>query len=134
MNASSGSPDAVSVYQPLDPTKQQIRLATFEYEGDVEDIVRRALNEQISQIETENRTPHVPRAADGINEIDRIVGTGFNWGPPSVLVDTMTPAGATRMIEEAGLPVPQALAAIGADAGQTFQHPHINIGKFFVAG
>ena len=76
----------------------------------------------------------VGEAADGINEIDRIVGTGFNWGPPSVLVDTMTPAGATRMIEEAGLPVPQALAAIGADAGQTFQHPHINIGKFFVAG
>ena len=73
-------------------------------------------------------------AADAINEIDRIVGTGFNWGPPSVLVDTMTPAGATRLIEEAGLPVPQALAAIGTEAGPTFQHPHINIGKFFVAG
>ena len=76
----------------------------------------------------------VGEAADGINEIDRIVGTGFNWAPPSVLVDTMTSAGALGMIEEAGLPVPAALVEGIGEAGRRFHHPSINVGKFFVAG
>lgn len=76
----------------------------------------------------------VGEVADGINEIDRIVGTGFNWAPPSVLVDTMTPAGAVGMIEEAGLAVPRALVEGTDEPGRRFRHPHINVGKFFVAG
>lgn len=76
----------------------------------------------------------VGEAADGINEIDRIIGTGFNWAPPSVLVDTMTPAGAVTLIEEAGLAVPPALVEGSGEPGRRFQHPHINVGKFFVAG
>jgi 3-hydroxyacyl-CoA dehydrogenase len=76
----------------------------------------------------------VGEAADNINEIDRIVGTGFNWAPPSVLVDVMTPAGAIGMIEEAGLPVPPALVAASESGERLFAHRHINVGKFFVAG
>ena len=76
----------------------------------------------------------VGEVADGINEIDRIVGTGFNWAPPSVLVDTMTPEGAIGMIEQAGLSVPEALTATAQESGRRFAHPHINVGKFFVAG
>ena len=76
----------------------------------------------------------VGEAADGINEIDRIVGMGFNWAPPSVLVDVMTPAGAIGMIEGAGLPVPASLVAASEGPKPLFSHPHINIGKFFVAG
>jgi 3-hydroxyacyl-CoA dehydrogenase len=71
-----------------------------------------------------------------INGIDRIMGTGFNWAPPSVLVDTMGAPAAVEMIEAADLPVPGQLAA-AARSGEPqrfFQHPNINVGKFFVAG
>jgi hypothetical protein len=40
------------------------------------------------------------------------------------------------MIEEAGLEVPQLLAG-AAESGTPehfFEHPHINVGRFFVAG
>ncbi len=71
-----------------------------------------------------------------ITGIDLIMGAGFNWAPPSVLVDTMGPASAVAMIEEAGLPVPEILskAAASGEPRRFFDHPAINIGKYFVAG
>lgn len=78
----------------------------------------------------------VGEVAEDIGAIDRIMGMGFNWAPPSVLVDVMGPKAAVSMIGEAGLPVPDALAS-AAKSGEPkrfFQHPHINIGRFFVAG
>ena len=71
-----------------------------------------------------------------ITGIDMIMGAGFNWAPPSVLVDTMGKAAAVEMIDAAGLPVPQALSA-AASSGEPekfFNQRRINIGKFFVAG
>ncbi len=78
----------------------------------------------------------VGEVTDTINGIDRIMGAGFNWAPPSVLVDTMGPGAAVKMIEEAGLPVPSALteAAKTGKPARFFHHPHTNTGKFFVAG
>ncbi len=78
----------------------------------------------------------VGEVTDDIDGIDRIMGMGFNWAPPGVLVDTLTPAGAVRMIEGAGLAVPEALtkAAETGDPKRFFQHPNINTGRFFVAG
>ncbi len=67
-----------------------------------------------------------------INDIDRIMGMGFNWAPPSVLVDTMGLTNATKMISEAGLGVPAALADAAPDT-RFFHHPTINTGRFFVA-
>ncbi len=67
-----------------------------------------------------------------INDIDRIMGMGFNWAPPSVLVDTMGAPRAVAMIREAGLAVPAALADAAPDT-TFFNHPTINIGRFFVA-
>jgi len=46
---------------------------------------------------------------DSIEGIDRIMGLGFNWAPPSVLVDTIGPEATARMMEEAGVPVPRAI-------------------------
>ena len=77
----------------------------------------------------------VGEVSESIDGIDRIMGLGFNAAPPSVLVDTIGARGIVRMIEEAGLAVPAALA----DAAQTgepkqfFNHARINIGRFFVA-
>ena len=73
---------------------------------------------------------------DSIREIDMIMGAGFNWAPPSVLVDTMGATAAVQMIEQAGLRVPEILskAAASGEPARFFDHPTINIGKYFVAG
>ena len=77
----------------------------------------------------------VGEVAESINDIDRIMAAGFNWAPPSVLVDAMGAAAAVRLIESAELSVPAVLAE-AASAGRTapfFVHPTMNPGKFFVA-
>ena len=68
-----------------------------------------------------------------ITGIDMIMGAGFNWAPPSVLVDTMGAAAAVEMIDAAGLSVPKALSAAASSGEKFFNQPRINIGKFFVA-
>ena len=78
----------------------------------------------------------VGECTDTIDGIDRIMATGFNWAPPSVLVDVMGPKAAVDLIARSGLPVPQVLeeaAAIG-EPKTFFEHPTLNTGKFFVAG
>ena len=71
-----------------------------------------------------------------ITGIDLIMGAGFNWAPPSVLVDTMGADSAARLIEEAGLPVPEAIskAAVSGEPRKFFEHHAVNVGKYFVAG
>jgi hypothetical protein len=70
-----------------------------------------------------------------ITGIDMIMGAGFNWAPPSVLVDTMGVAAAVRMIEQAGLPVPQKLAqaVTAGEPTRFFDNAQVNTGKYFVA-
>jgi 3-hydroxyacyl-CoA dehydrogenase len=76
----------------------------------------------------------VGEVTESIDGIDRIMGTGFNWAPPSVLVDALTPAGAIALIEGSGLPVPQNLRGAAAAGARLFRHATINPGRFFVAG
>jgi len=80
-----------------------------------------------------HRVGEVTGSLDGI---DRIMGTGFNWIPPGALVDVLGAGTGVAMIERAGLPVPEALAraARSGEPRRFFQHPHINVGRFFVAG
>jgi hypothetical protein len=77
----------------------------------------------------------VGEVTDTITGIDRIMGAGFNWAPPSVLVDTMGAASAVRLIEEAGLTVPKALetAARTGEPRRFFRDRQGQHGKFFVA-
>lgn len=77
----------------------------------------------------------VPEVAETITGVDLIMGMGFNWAPPSVLVDTMGVDNAINMIKKVGVPVPAALEAAQKE-GRTepfFNVPNVNIGKFFVA-
>jgi len=77
----------------------------------------------------------VGEATETITGIDLIMGCGFNWAPPSVLVDTIGLSKTVAMIQEAGLDVPSILGD-AANAGRTdkfFNDPRINVGKFFVA-
>ena len=78
----------------------------------------------------------VGEVTDSITGIDMIMGAGFNWAPPSVLVDVMGKREAVALIEEAGLPVPEILAR-AARTGKPkrfFDQPQVNVGKYFVAG
>ncbi len=74
----------------------------------------------------------VGEVCESITDIDRIMGAGFNWAPPSILVDFLGPANTVKMLSEAGVTVPTAIA----DADEStvfFHHPHMNRGRFFVA-
>jgi 3-hydroxyacyl-CoA dehydrogenase len=80
----------------------------------------------------------VGEVTEGIAGIDDIMGFGFNWAPPSVLVDTIGLKNVVSMIETAKLPVPALLAAALAPAAAApkrfYTNPHGNTGRFFVAG
>lgn len=78
----------------------------------------------------------VGEATETIAGIDDIMGFGFNWAPPSVLVDTIGPKETVAMIEKAKLAVPKALAeaATSGTPRRFYTNPHGNIGRFFVGG
>ncbi len=106
-------------------------LAVFlEAEGDEAAIARKVIAGYISYA-----FHRVGEVTETITGIDMIMGAGFNWAPPSVLVDTMGAAAAVELIERAELPVPRAILA-AAESGTPrpfFSHPHVNTGKYFVA-
>lgn len=74
----------------------------------------------------------VGEVTDTITGVDLIMGMGFNWAPPSVLVDTIGLEATRGMLKEAGVPVPKLLAE-AAEGTEFFSHPQINVGRFFVA-
>lgn len=64
------------------------------------------------------------------SDVDKIMGFGFNWAPPTVLADVMGIKETIAAIEAAGLPVPKVLA--NAKPGQRlFTVPDVNVGRFF---
>ncbi len=65
-------------------------------------------------------------------DVDRIMGFGFNWAPPTVLADVIGIKETIAQIEKCGLEVPAVLAK--APAGQPlFREANVNIGRFFSA-
>jgi 3-hydroxyacyl-CoA dehydrogenase len=78
----------------------------------------------------------VGEVTETISGIDDIMGFGFNWAPPSVLVDTIGLKETIGMIEKAKLPVPRILsdAAKSGAAKRFYTSPFGNIGRYFVAG
>jgi 3-hydroxyacyl-CoA dehydrogenase len=65
-------------------------------------------------------------------DVDRIMGFGFNWAPPTVLVDLMGVETTTRLLEKNGLPVPAVLKqAAQRPTARLFREPNVNIGRFF---
>lgn len=74
-----------------------------------------------------NRVGEVVKEA---RDVDRIMGFGFNWAPPSVLVDLMGVDAVVAALERAKLAVPKVLT--DPSSGRLFNEPHVDIGRFFV--
>jgi len=65
-------------------------------------------------------------------DVDRIMGFGFNWAPPTVLVDVIGAKATIALLEKYKLAVPQVLQhAAGRRDERLFREPHVNIGRFF---
>ena len=74
-----------------------------------------------------NRVGEVVKEA---RDVDRIMGFGFNWAPPSVLVDFAGAAETIAALERAKLVVPEVLRE--HRGGPLFREPHVDVGRFFV--
>jgi len=65
-------------------------------------------------------------------DVDRIMGFGFNWAPPTVLVDVIGVKTTIGLLEKYGLPVPHVLAQAAKHPHERmFREPNVNIGRFF---
>jgi 3-hydroxyacyl-CoA dehydrogenase len=78
----------------------------------------------------------VGEVTETIAGIDDILGFGFNWAPPSVLVDLIGPKQMVAMIDKAKLPVPKVLgdAATSGAPKQFYTNQRGSTGRFFIAG
>jgi 3-hydroxyacyl-CoA dehydrogenase len=67
-------------------------------------------------------------------DIDRIMGFGFNWAPPTALIDLLGVKTAIRLLETQDLPVPQVLQQAAKHPNERmFREPNVNVGRFFAA-
>jgi len=65
-------------------------------------------------------------------DVDRIMAFGFNWAPPTALVDVLGVRTTIRLLEGLQLPVPRALEQAAQHPDQRlFREPHVNLGRFF---
>ncbi|HEY5951934.1 MAG TPA: 3-hydroxyacyl-CoA dehydrogenase family protein [Kofleriaceae bacterium] len=66
-------------------------------------------------------------------DVDRIMGFGFNWAPPSVLVDAIGAPRTIELLQREQLPVPAVVAQAASEGKPLFDEPSVDSGRFFVA-
>jgi 3-hydroxyacyl-CoA dehydrogenase len=66
-------------------------------------------------------------------DVDRIMGFGFNWAPPSVLVDAIGAPRTIELLEHERFPVPPVVAHAASADKPLFDEPSVDSGRFFVA-
>jgi hypothetical protein len=66
-------------------------------------------------------------------DVDRIMGFGFNWAPPSVLVDVIGARRTVKLLEAAKLAVPRVVADAAERQVALYDEPNVDIGRFFQA-
>lgn len=65
-------------------------------------------------------------------DIDRIMCFGFNWAPPSVLVDAIGPGRTIVLLQQANLPVPTPILEAATHQRALFNEPTVDSSRFFV--
>ncbi|MBI5536674.1 MAG: 3-hydroxyacyl-CoA dehydrogenase family protein [Deltaproteobacteria bacterium] len=96
--------------------------------GPEADLVRRVVFGYVSY--ALSRVGPTEVAAD-VTVVDQIMGWGFNWAPPSVLVDLCGRKQVVQAMNELGLKVPAVVQDL--PDGQKLSGQHSNIGRYFVA-
>ncbi|HTJ43425.1 MAG TPA: 3-hydroxyacyl-CoA dehydrogenase family protein [Kofleriaceae bacterium] len=69
----------------------------------------------------------------GARDVDRIMGFGFNWAPPSVLVDAIGARRTIALLDKAKLPVPRVIVDAAEKNTLLFDEPAVDRGRFFYA-
>jgi 3-hydroxyacyl-CoA dehydrogenase len=75
----------------------------------------------------------VGEVVERARDVDRIMGFGFNWAPPSVLVDAIGARRTAVLLERAQLPVPRVVLEAAEKNVLLFDEPEVDRGRFFVA-
>jgi 3-hydroxyacyl-CoA dehydrogenase len=65
-------------------------------------------------------------------DVDRIMGFGFNWAPPSMLVDAIGPGRTIVLLQQAKLPVPAPILEAATHQRALFNEP-VDSSRFFIA-
>ena len=73
----------------------------------------------------------VGEVVQSVADVDRIMGFGFNWAPPGVLVDLIGARRTVALIEAARLPLPRVLVEAAERNQRLFDATHVDIGRFF---
>jgi 3-hydroxyacyl-CoA dehydrogenase len=96
--------------------------------GDAATLLRRIVLGYISYgLERVGEVVAAPR------DVDRIMGFGFNWAPPSVLVDAIGARRTVTLLERAKLRVPRVIIAAAERNQNLFDEPAVDRGRFFFA-
>lgn len=66
-------------------------------------------------------------------DVDRIMGFGFNWAPPSVLADAIGARRLIGLLDRAKLLVPRVVVEAAEKHLNLFDEPEVDRGRFFVA-
>jgi 3-hydroxyacyl-CoA dehydrogenase len=73
----------------------------------------------------------VGEVVEKVVDVDRIMGFGFNWAPPSALVDILGARRTVKLLEAAQLPVPRVVTD-AAERNQPLYDPTLgDLGRFF---
>ena len=75
----------------------------------------------------------VGEVVEQARDVDRIMGFGFNWAPPSLLVDTIGPKRTIALLEAAGHAVPAVIVTAAEKRTRLFDEPKVDSGRFFFA-
>jgi len=75
----------------------------------------------------------VGEVVESARDVDRIMGFGFHWAPPSVLVDAIGAARTVELLERTHLPVPAVVARAASSGRQLFDEPSLEPSRFFDA-
>ena len=73
----------------------------------------------------------VGEVVESAADVDRIMGFGFNWAPPGVLVDVIGARRTVGLLEAQHLPVPRVVAAAADSGARLFDEPKVDVGRFF---
>ena len=102
--------------------------AMCDAEGDAAAILRQVILGYISYA-----LGRVGEVVEQARDVDRIMGFGFNWAPPSLLVDSIGPARTIALLEAAQLPVPPVIERAAHSGELLCADPALDSRKFFIA-